>query len=98
MFNLMLKVAWRNALKNKAYTLISALSLVLGITCFLLISIWAKHEMSYDKSFFNSRHTYRIESTLESKDGSKEEMSSTGWPAGKIIQANYPEVEKLAYA
>ena len=98
MFRITLKMAWRNALKNKFYFWISLCSLVLGITAFLLISIWAKDELSYDKSFFSASNTYRLESMLRSSDGSMEAVSTNGWPVGKALEANFPEIEKVTYA
>jgi putative ABC transport system permease protein len=98
MFRMIFKMAWRNALKNKTYVFICLLSLVLGITCFFFIGIWAKDELSHDKSFFAAKNTYRIESVLQGTDGALDEISANGWPVGKVLQDNFPEVEKISYA
>ncbi len=97
MWSITLKMAWRSALKNKFYIWISLGSLVLGITSFLFISIWAKDELSYDKSFFSASDSYRVECILQGSDGNLEELSTIGWPVGKTLAANFPEIEKLTY-
>lgn len=98
MWNITLKMVWRSALKNKFYVWISLCSLVLGITGFLLISIWAKDELSYDKAFFSAANTYRVESLLKNSDGNLDELSTTGWPVGRALAAKFPEIEKVTYA
>jgi len=97
MWSITLKMAWRSALKNKFYVGISLCSLVLGITAFLLMSIWAKDELSYDKSFFSASDTYRVEGVLQSPDGNLDELSTIGWPVGKALATHFPEIEKVSY-
>ena len=48
MFDNYLKLALRNLLKQKFYTLINIAGLTLGITCCLLIFLFVQHELSYD--------------------------------------------------
>ena len=43
-----MKVTLRILLKNKHFTTINLLGLVIGITSFIIISSWVRHELSYD--------------------------------------------------
>jgi len=42
------KTAWRNIIKHKVQSAINILSLSLGITCYLLISLWLSDEQGKD--------------------------------------------------
>ncbi|GAA4780344.1 ABC transporter permease [Olivibacter ginsenosidimutans] len=42
------KIAWRNLLKNKTYSLLNISGLVIGMTAAMLILSWVQHERSFD--------------------------------------------------
>lgn len=92
-----LKIAWRTAIRNRSFTLITLGSLVLGITLFFLISLWVKDEMAFDAPFAHQEQVCRIESDLITPDGQSDKMASVGWPIGKTLKAQYPEIESLTY-
>ncbi len=92
-----LKIAWRTAIRNRSFTAISLGSLVLGITLFFLISLWVKDEMSYDAAFAVDEQVCRLESDLISPDGKESKSSNVGWPIGKTLKAQYPEIDALTY-
>ncbi|HEX6891454.1 MAG TPA: ABC transporter permease [Chryseolinea sp.] len=48
MFKNYLKIAWRNLVKNKAFSIINILGLTLGLTSSLLIMLWVYDERSID--------------------------------------------------
>ena len=60
MFKNYLKIAVRYLIRYKTYTTINVLGLAVGITCCLLIMLFVRSEMSYDR--FNSRASriYRV--------------------------------------
>lgn len=49
MFNNSFKTAWRNVVKNKAFSLINIAGLGLGMACSLLIFLWVQDEQQMDK-------------------------------------------------
>ena len=49
-----LKIALRNMRRHKGYSFINITGLVIGMTCFILISQWIIHEWSYDKFHKNA--------------------------------------------
>ncbi|MFC1563536.1 ABC transporter permease [candidate division KSB1 bacterium] len=55
-----LKIAVRNAKRQKVYTLINILGLAGGITCCLLILLYVKFELSYDKFHEKADRIYRV--------------------------------------
>jgi putative ABC transport system permease protein len=60
MFKNYLKIALRNLLKNKLYTIIKCSGLALALMVNIVIFSWIKHEMSYDKFHHDVGKIYRI--------------------------------------
>ena len=60
-----LKIAWRNLLKNKLYSFINIFGLAIGLTCFLLISLYVLEELSYDRYFKDTERIYRVNSDIK---------------------------------
>ena len=60
MFKNYLKIAYRNLVKNKVYTAINILGLTLGFVCCILIMLFVKDELSYDRFIPNKENIYRV--------------------------------------
>ena len=54
------KIAWRNLLRNKGFSLTNLLGLTIGITCTILIFLWVKDELGYDKFHKNHDNIYQV--------------------------------------
>jgi putative ABC transport system permease protein len=48
-----IKVAWRNIMRNKAYSALNITGLAVGMAVALLIGLWINDEVSYNKNFAN---------------------------------------------
>jgi putative ABC transport system permease protein len=55
-----LAMAVRQLLRHKLYTAINVVGLGLGLACTLLIALFVRHELSYDRHFANSERIVRI--------------------------------------
>ncbi|MGB5555707.1 MAG: ABC transporter permease [Flavobacteriaceae bacterium] len=55
MFKNYLKIAWRNLIKNKGYSIINIGGLALGMAVTLLIGLWVFDELSFN-SYFKDQH------------------------------------------
>jgi putative ABC transport system permease protein len=53
MFRNYLKIAWRNLLKNKGYSIINIGGLALGMAVTLIIGLWIEDELTYNDYFEN---------------------------------------------
>lgn len=62
-----IKIAWRNLLKQKMYSAINIIGLALGMAVAILISLWIKDEISFNKNFKNYDQVVRF--ILNSFDG-----------------------------
>jgi len=86
------KIAWRNLLQNKTFSLINILGLALGMTCSLLIMLWLKDEIQRDKFHQNGSRLYRVmENQFYSGDISTY-PSTPGILAENIVK-DIPEIE-----
>jgi putative ABC transport system permease protein len=60
MFKNNLKIALRNLFKQKAYTFINIMGLAVGVASCILIVLFVRNELSYDKFFTNNDRIYRM--------------------------------------
>src|SRR6266498_2870091 len=54
------KIAWRNLVRNKAFSAINILGLALGMACSLLIMLWIQDERSVDAFHANGKYLYQV--------------------------------------
>lgn len=89
------KIALRNLLKNKGYTLINVAGLSLGLTCAMLIFALVRYHFSIDKQHRNYDNTYRVVTKFVSPEG---DFHTTGvpFPLGKALINDHPQIQKLA--
>ncbi len=88
-----LKLASRNLIKRKGYTLLNILGLAIGITCCLLIFQYVSYERSYDSFPDKAQQIVRLR--LDSyQQGKLSWQSATIYPAfGPTLKKDFPEVE-----
>jgi len=55
-----IKVALRNLWRGKGYTFINIFGLAIGLTCCLLIVLFVRDELSYDRHHKYADRIYRI--------------------------------------
>src|ERR1700748_1340624 len=55
-----LKIAWRNLLRHKGYALINIFGLSTGMAIVLLISLWIKDELTYNRVFPKYEQLVRV--------------------------------------
>lgn len=90
-----LKIAWRNLVRSKAYSLINLLGLTAGITCFLLLYLFIKDELSYDRYHTHADRIYRLNRTFISNDGTPSlRLGHVAPPFGPLVSQDFPQVEE----
>ena len=90
-----LKVAFRNILRYKGYSLINIIGLAIGMTACLLILYFVNYEKSYDRFHQNSDRIYRLRYERSDQAGGAVRFASCCPPAGLRIRQKFPEVEKV---
>jgi putative ABC transport system permease protein len=82
------KLAYRNIVKDKAYSILNISGLAIGLASSILILLWVQNELSYDKFHKNAGQIYRINNDF---GDSKTAASSAGMPAG--LKAEMPVIK-----
>lgn len=60
--------------------------------------VYALDESSFDRFHANADRIYRVNSVFKNMEtGSEGHNSTNAWPIGKVLQTDYPEVEKVVY-
>ncbi|MBL7111448.1 MAG: ABC transporter permease [Bacteroidales bacterium] len=91
MFRNYLKTAIRNLVQSPVYALINVFGLSIGITCSLLIMIFIKHEISYDKFHHKKDDLYRMVFEFSDQDSRTVSPQMTA-PVGPDMVIEFPEV------
>ena len=104
MFKNYFKTTFRNTTRHKGYSFINLAGLAIGMACTLLILLWVKDELSYDRFHEKGKDIYRIMSygtryMIEGFDGTpaplapaiKEEVP------GIVNYARFSDVPKLVF-
>lgn len=60
MYKNYIRVARRNLLKHRSYTLLNILGLSVGLACFMFIWMYVENEMGYDTMFKHHKQIHRI--------------------------------------
>ena len=90
------KTAFRNLQRNKVYSLINILGLSLGLACAMLIILYVKDEVSYDRFHKQIDRIYCIGMQRFEKDGKTENKNAiTGYFQGPRFTANIPEIKSF---
>src|ERR1700676_2512599 len=88
-----LKVAWRNLVKNKTFSIINMVGLATGLSCFLLIALYVMDELSFDRHNKNADRIYRINTDLRF-GGAELHLPVAPEPMGATLKNDYPQVEE----
>jgi putative ABC transport system permease protein len=96
MFKNYFKTAIRNLLGNKVYSFINISGLTLGLACAMLIVLYIKDEVSYDRFHNNVKHIYRIAGQVINPDGSGgHKDGNTGYFQGPRFTSSIPEIKSF---
>src|SRR6202012_5099427 len=79
-----LLVAWRNLIRNKAFSAINILGLALGMTCSLLILLWVHDERSVDGFHANGKQLYQIYERMYFDGRMQADFPTQGLLAGEL--------------
>jgi putative ABC transport system permease protein len=89
------KNAIRILISQKIYSLITIVGLSIGITTCILVSLYVKQDLSYDKYHENAENIYRIEWSI-TQEGATNRLSQSQALLGPTLKNEYPEIKKLA--
>ena len=87
-----LKIAYRNFFRNKAFTIINLLGLVLGMAACLLLTNYITFETSFDRFYENSESIYRVTHEFYQAGELRSQSAAVYSPLASTIQEQLPEV------
>jgi putative ABC transport system permease protein len=94
MFKNYFKVAIRNLWKNKTFSLINIAGLAIGLSCFLLISLYVLDELSFDKYNKKADRICRINADIRF-GGNNLHLPVTSDMMGAALKKDYPQIEEF---
>ena len=94
-----LTVGFRALAKNKTYAFINIFGLAIGMAACLMILLFVRYEMSYDKWVPEADRIYQLQSWYKFRDtGEESQLQMTPYAAGKAFAKDFPQVESAVYA
>ena len=91
MFRNYLKVGLRNLWKNRAFSAINLVGLAAGLAVCLLIVLYVKDELSYDKYNAQADNIYRLDADLYF-NGTQFTSSISPSPLAPTLKKDYPQI------
>jgi putative ABC transport system permease protein len=93
MFKNYLKITLRNLSKRKIYLSINILGLAVGLASAILIFLFVRHELSYDRFHENEENLYRVYTIWHAEDGSVDRtFRGVTMPMGPAMEDYFPEI------
>ncbi len=92
MFRNYLAAALRNLVRNRVYASINIAGLALGFTAALLIALFVRDELSYDRFFPDYQHIYLVGSETSLPGRATETPDVTPGDLAPLLKADFPEV------
>src|SRR5688572_4697608 len=86
-----LLTTYRNLARQSVYSAINISGLAIAIACCLLILLFVKHELSYDRFHTGSKNIYRVVSDFSFND-KLDHLSVSSPPVGPTLKKDFPEV------
>jgi putative ABC transport system permease protein len=97
---------WRNYMtvgiralaKSRTYAFINILGLAIGMAACLMILLYVRYEMSYDRWIPEAPRVFQIQSWYKARDtGQEAQLQMTPYRAGKSIRDDFPQIEREVY-
>src|SRR5688572_9049371 len=92
MLKIHLKIAWRNLVRGKSFSIINISGLAVGMAGAILIMLWLQHEISFDKFHKNKNRLHEVYG-LTTLEGKLATINQTEQPLAPALKESYPEVE-----
>src|SRR6478736_2643789 len=95
MFKNYFKIAWRNILRSKGYSLLNILGLAGGMAVALIIGLWVYNEYSYDKFLPGYGRLYKVQRNYYS-NGDTLTFPTISLKLANVLREQVPEIEYVA--
>jgi putative ABC transport system permease protein len=89
-----LKIAWRNLIRHKGYTFINVFGLAIGMACCLVIFLFVRDELRFDRFHAKADRMYRI-INHRTLNNAQMMMARTPPAYGPALRNTFPEVQEM---
>ncbi|MCU0346741.1 MAG: ABC transporter permease [Saprospiraceae bacterium] len=96
MFTNNLKIAFRNLLRHRRFTVINVLGLGLGMASSIFAFLWVQNEYSFDSYHARAEHIYRINTDLKVSEDDIWYWATTPLPLQEAMKNEVPEIVRVA--
>ena len=90
MYKHFLNISLRNIQKNKINTLITVFGLSIGLACTIIIALWVKYELSFDRFHENPQDLYKAAFSYEPQDFHGSVLPA---PVAQYLKDEYPDIK-----
>jgi len=98
MFTTNLKIARRNLVKNKMYTVINVMGLSVSLAICILITLFVRDELSYDRHFEGGDKVYRIAGSYSQGGADRVMSAQTTYLVKPLIEKDVDGLESITRA
>src|SRR5882757_9794888 len=92
-----LVTATRNLVKHKLYSFINIVGLSVGLACAILIALFLRDELSYDRWIPDSSNLYRAEVTFHPPGIAPAPYATAPFPLLRAMQEQIPDVKATTH-
>jgi putative ABC transport system permease protein len=86
-----LLLAWRNIFRHKVFALINVTGLSLGLTSALIITIFVRYELSFDRYHTKAKKIYKIVQDTKMGEGTHH-WNTTAYPLAEALRNDFPQL------
>ncbi|MGZ3754931.1 MAG: ABC transporter permease [Mucilaginibacter sp.] len=87
-----IKIAWRNLISQKLYSLINITGLAVGLAVCMMIMLYVAHEMSYDNFHKNGSHIFKPAAQINN-NRSTINMAYMSYASAALLKQSQPTVD-----
>jgi putative ABC transport system permease protein len=87
-----IKIAFRNIIRHKGYSFINIAGLAVGMAACILILLWVRHELSYDRFHENAESIYRVVENQYYSGNQLFPVAVTPAPLAQALKEEFPEI------
>lgn len=92
MFASFLKIFLRNFTRHRLFSLINVVGLALGLCCCLVIALFVRHELSYDRHYTNAERLYLVRQAMPQQNGGGLGNGYSALPLAEVLPQEVPGI------
>lgn len=88
--------SWRNISNHKLFSTINIVGLAIGLAAVMLIALFVREELSYDKFWNKADNIYRMHMTFLFTGRPQSDYSMSAGPIHNVLKKDFPQIEHVA--